>query len=132
MAMRTIFDDSIDFLLENACASIRYLVQRDILGTPTDNPVMTALQEEILKQSNVQKILASQHEDGWLGHELHGNDGMDGLIGGLLNIGVEKEHPAVQKAVHALITPEIATQHKDWFRGGDALDADGRGGNRAR
>ena len=102
--MKTIFDDSIDFLLENACASIRYLVQRDLLKIPTDDPAMLALQEEILNQANVQKILAAQCEDGWLGHELHGNDGMDHLLGGLLNAGVEKENPAVQKAVHALVT----------------------------
>ena len=111
--MKTIFDDSIDFLLENACASIRYLVQRDLLKVPTDAPAMRALQEEILRQANVQKILATQCEDGWLGHELHGNDGMDHLLGGLLNAGVEKENPAVQRAVHALVTPEIASKHKN-------------------
>lgn len=125
------FDDAIDFLLENACASIRYLVQRDCLKIPTDAPAMRSLQEKILRQANVQKILAAQGEDGWLGHELHGNDGMDSLLGGLLNAGVEKTNPAVQKAIHALVTPDIASRHKNWFRGGEALDAEGRGGNRA-
>ncbi len=129
--MQTILNDSIDFLLENACAFIRYLVHRDMLGTPVDDPEMITLQEEIVKQSNIQKILSAQHEDGWFGNELHGNNGMDSLLGGLLNFGVEKEHPAVQRAIHALVTPEIASQHKNWFRGGDALDAGGRGGNRA-
>lgn len=129
--MKKIFEDSIDFLLENACTSIRYLVQRDLLKTPTDAPAMLALQEEILSQDNVKKVLASQCEDGWFGHELHGNDGMDRLLGSLLNAGVEKENPAVQKAIHALVTPEIASQHKNWFRGGEALDAEGRGGNNA-
>lgn len=129
--MKKIFEDSIDFLLENACTSIRYLVQRDLLKTPTDAPAMLALQEEILSQDNVKKVLASQCEDGWFGHELHGNDGMDRLLGSLLNAGVEKENPAVQKAIHALVTPEIVSQHKNWFRGGEALDAEGRGGNNA-
>lgn len=129
--MQTIWNDAIDFLLDHACASIRYLVHRDMLGTPVNAPAMMALQEEILHQPNIQKILAAQHEDGWLGDELHGNNGMDHLLGGLLNAGVEKEHPAVQRAIHALITPDIASQHKNWFRGGDALDAGGRGGNRA-
>lgn len=129
--MKRIFENSINFLLENACASIRYLVQRDLLKTPKDAPAMLALQEEILSQDNVKKILASQCEDGWFGHELHGNDGMDGLLGSLLNAGVEKENPAVQKAIHALVTPEIASQHKNWFHGGEALDAGGRGGNNA-
>ncbi len=126
-----IFDAPIQFLLDNACPSIRYLVERDICKTPVDSPKMRGLQEMILAQPNVQKILAAQREDGWFGHELHGNDGMDGLLGGLLNAGVERDHPAVQKAVHALTTPEIASSHKNWFHGGDALDSGGRGGNRS-
>ena len=129
--MNKIFENSINFLLENASASIRYLVQRDLLKTPKDAPAMLALQEEILSQDNVRKILASQCDDGWFGYELHGNDGMDGLLGSLLNAGVEKENSAVQKAIHALVTPEIASQHKNWFHGGEALDAGGRGGNNA-
>lgn len=127
----TRFDNEIDFLLENACDSIRYLVRRDLLETSVDRPEMVSLQEKIAGQANVKKILAAQNEDGWLGHELHGIDGMDCLLGGLLNAGLEKTHPAVQKAIHALLTPEIVSQHKNWFRGGDALDAGGRGGNRA-
>lgn len=92
---------------------------------------MKKLQAEILQQPNIQKHLNAQHTDGWFGHELHGIDGMDCHIGGLLNAGVEPDNPNIQKAVVALTSPEIASQHKNWFRGGDALDADGRGGNRA-
>lgn len=127
----TRFDNEIDFLLEEACDSIRYLVLRDFLGMPIDSGEMMALEEKMLMQPNVKKILDAQHDDGWLGHELHGNDGMDHLIGGLLGAGVEKEHPSIQKAIHALTTPQIASQHKNWFRGGEALDSGGRGGNRA-
>ena len=36
----------IDFLLENACPSIRYLVHRDMLKTPIDEPLMMELQVE--------------------------------------------------------------------------------------
>ncbi len=125
----THFQRQIDFLLKNACPSIRYLVNRDILGSPTDEPMMQKLQAELLQQSNVQKHLAAQQEDGWFGHELHGNDGMDGHIGALLNLGVEPSHPAIQKGITALMTPETAAKHKNWFRGGDALDAGERGGN---
>lgn len=124
-------DRIIDFLLENAGVNIRYLVHRDLLGTPKDEPFMQAMQAEILQQPNVQKHLAAQHPDGWFGHELHGIDGMDCHIGGLLNAGVEPDNPQIQKAITALLTPEIASQHKNWFRGGDALDAEERGGNQA-
>lgn len=51
----------IDFLLENACASIRYLVHRDMLKTPIDEPFMKEIQTEILKQANVQKHLMELH-----------------------------------------------------------------------
>jgi len=125
------FRKQIDFLLENACPGIRYQVHRDMLGTSVEEPFMKGLQQEILGQANVQKHLKAQHPDGWFGEELHGIDGMDCHILGLLNLGVEAAQPCIQKAATALMTPEIAGQHKNWFRGGEALDADGRGGNRA-
>lgn len=125
------FQKQTDFLLEYACPSIKYLVHRDMLNVSVDEPFMVALQNEILAQTNTQKHLSAQHPDGWFGHELHGIDGMDCHIGGLLNLGVEASHPAIQKAVTALLTPEIASTHKNWFRGGAALDAEGRGGDRA-
>ncbi len=125
------FQKQMDFLLENVCAGIRHQVHRDMLGASNQEPFMKKLQEEVLGQPNVQKHLQAQHTDGWFGHELHGNDGMDCHIRGLLNLGVEASQPCIQRAVNALVTPEIAEQHKNWFRGGEALDADGRGGNRA-
>ena len=59
------FQKHIDFLLENACPSICYLVNRDMLKIPIDEPIMKDLQSEILHQPNVQKRLAAQHPDGW-------------------------------------------------------------------
>ena len=56
----TRFDSEIDFLLDKACDSIRYLVKRDLLGVPADSAEMTAIEEKILAQPNVQKVLAAQ------------------------------------------------------------------------
>ena len=125
------FQKQVNFLLDNACPSIKYLVYRDMLNADVNEPFMVELQGEILLQSNVKKHLSAQHPDGWFGHEIHGNDGMDCHIGGLLNLGVESDNIAIQKAIIALTTPEISNTHKNWFRGGDALDAEERGGNRA-
>ena len=125
------FQKHVDFLLENACTSIRYLVHRDLLKTPTDEPFMKEMQEEILRQDNVQTHLAAQHPDGWFGKGIHGAEDMDHHISRLLNCGVEVQSPYIQKAIQALTTPEIAAQHKNWFIGGEALDAEGRGGNHA-
>lgn len=125
------FQRQIDYLLTHACSSTKYLVHRDMLGTSIHDPFMISLQNKILVQANTQKHLSAQHPDGWFGHELHGIDGMDCHIGGLLNLGVEASNPVIQKAITALLTPEISATHKNWFRGGEALDAEGRGGNRA-
>ncbi|MDE6031171.1 MAG: hypothetical protein K2G32_06080 [Oscillospiraceae bacterium] len=125
------FKKHTDFLLENACASIRYLVHRDMLKTPIDEPFMKEMQEQILQQANVQKHLAAQCPDGWFGNGIHGCEDMDCRISGLLSCGVEVRSPYIQKAITALTTPEIASQHKNRFIGGEALDAEGRGGNHA-
>ena len=53
--MKIDFQKQIDFLLEHACPSIKYLVHRDMLNVPVDEPFMVALQNEILAQSNTQK-----------------------------------------------------------------------------
>ncbi len=125
------FQKQVDFLLENACASIRYLVHKDMLKTPTDEPLMKEMYEEIFQQDNVQKHLSAQHPDGWFGNGIHGCDDMDTHISALLNVGMEPNSPPIQRAIEALTTPAIASQHKNWFIGGDALDAEGRGGNHA-
>ena len=53
------FQKQIDFLLEHACPSIKYLVHRDMLNVPMNEPFMVALQNEILAQTNTQKHLAA-------------------------------------------------------------------------
>lgn len=107
------FQKQIDFLLNNACSSIKFLVYRDFLHTPLTEPFMQNLRADILNQENIKKHLECQHPDGWFGDELHGGEyGMERSIGTLLNAGVEREHPAIQKGIHALVTPEIAKQHK--------------------
>lgn len=123
----------IDFLIENACVNIRYMVNRDFKNISVNKPFMQNMQEEILGQRKIQKIFAAQHDDGWFGHELHGGPGnaMDSSIAFLLMYGVEPNNERMQKAKNALLDPEIASKHKNYFKGGDALDADGRGGNRA-
>ena len=125
------FRKQIDFLLENACTSIRYLVYKDMLKTPADEPFMKELQVEILHQTNIQKHLAAQSSDGWFGKGIHGCEDMDCHISALLNAGIETDSEYIQKAIIALTTPEIASQHKNWFIGGKALDAEGRGGDHA-
>ena len=125
------FNTEIDFLLEYGCPSIKYLVQRDFLNFDRNSADMRSLQADILNQPNIKKLLSFQADDGWLGTELHGNTGTDSLLTALLNSGVEPDNQSIQRAAATLLDPQVATQHKCYFHGGDALDLDGRGGNRA-
>ena len=51
------FEKHIDFLLKNACTSIRFLVHRDLLHTSLEESFMQEMRKEILLQENVQKHL---------------------------------------------------------------------------
>ena len=55
--------------------------------------------------NNYLKTKDAQHEDGWIGCELHGRrgQGIDSSISYLLSRGVEKDYPAMLKAVNALL-----------------------------
>jgi hypothetical protein len=55
---------------------------------------------------------------------------MDGVTDILLRCGVEADSPYIKKAMKALLAPDVAGQYKPWMAAGDALDFDGRGGNK--
>ncbi|MBP3454426.1 MAG: hypothetical protein J6M20_12055 [Clostridia bacterium] len=113
------FQRQMDYLLTYACSSTKYLVHRDMLGTSIHDPFMISLQNEIFSQAYTQKHFSAQHMDGWFGHKLHGINGIDCHIGGLLNLGVKASNPAIQKAITALLIPAISAPHKNWFCGGN-------------
>ncbi len=125
------FDSELDFLLSKGSPAVRYLVRRDFLGCDQRSPDMLDLQARIFEQPNIKKLLALQHADGWLGCELHGNNGFDCIITKLLDSGIEPKSQVITRSIDALTDSDIMSNHKSTFRGGDALDADGRGGNRA-
>ena len=114
---------TIDFLLHNACAGIRYRLRRELLGEPADSAAMTALQEEVQAQPNVQRLLARRHADGWLGKELHGGEGLDGSVDALLRAGVERTSPILQNVIPAVLHPSSDPAYRTTFRGGAALDS---------
>lgn len=126
-------EKTMEFLLEHACVNIRYMINRDVKKIAANEPFMREMQDEILNQKFTQKIFASQHDDGWFGYELHGQPGnaMDSSVSFLLMYGVDPSNERLQKAKRALLDPEISSKHENYMASGDALDADGRGGNRA-
>lgn len=123
----------LQYLLENGGCSIKYRIKREIMHEDKNSQEMVSLQNEILKRRKVQQLFAKQHEDGWIGNELHGGvgQGLDSSISFLLNSGVEKDCQALHKVVESLLTLKSDKPYRTTFKGGDALDSGGRGGNNA-
>jgi hypothetical protein len=126
-------DKIIDFLMEYAGDSIQYRIRRDILNVSPQMEEMKKRHDGILCKPKVRKILAAQHEDGWIGNTLHGSppDGLDSNVWKLLNFGIDKQHVVFEKAIHALLHPKMNEPYKRTFPGGPALDSDGRGGDKS-
>lgn len=122
----------IDFLLENAGASIKYRVKKEILNIPVDSGEMLELQSEILNLERVKKAFACQRDDGFIGSVLHGVyfDGFDSTVNLLKRYGVEITNPNMQRAKECLINwKDYERDH--FYKAGNAMDEHGRGGFRA-
>lgn len=122
----------IDFLLENAGASIKYRVKKEILNVSVESDEMQKLQTEILNLPRVKKAFAAQKEDGFIGNVIHGGyfDGFDSTVNLLKRYGVELTNPNMQKAKECLINwKDYEKDH--FYKAGNAMDEHGRGGFRA-
>lgn len=65
---------------------------------------------------------------------MHGSagQGLDSSVAYLLSRGVERDSEPMRKVVQALLADKTGEEpYRTTFRGGDALDKGGRGGNRA-
>jgi hypothetical protein len=93
----------INFVLEYGSATHKYITRRDVLGEAKDTPEMKELQAEILVKKHIQKKLKLQNSDGWFGSELHGGNGIDGIVSYLIESGVEPDQPFMRKAKEALL-----------------------------
>ena len=65
--MNDTYQNTIQFLLAHAGASIRYRVKKEILGTISQEEA-TQLQTEIMGEPISQLIVKCQKENGWLGN----------------------------------------------------------------
>jgi hypothetical protein len=89
-------------LFENACPSIQYRLRKEILHEPPETPAMRNLQEEILQDKIVRKILSWQQPNGWLGTSFHSETGAETAIRLLAEKGIERSYPVLAGALHAL------------------------------
>ncbi len=109
-------------LVQNACPSIAYRIKREILKEDIHSPDMMALQEAILRDPQVMRILALAQEDGWLGGTFHGRDEPESGIRYLMEKAVEGSHPVVRGALTAIENRGVAFDKGSMERVGKPLD----------
>ncbi len=104
---------SINFLLSNAGASIRYRIKTEILGDITLEEAQQ-LQNEIMAEPISQWIAQCQKENGWLGNGFHGPNKNAGAYENqevgtkyLAEKGVCKDNPVLKRAMDAFVTTEL-------------------------
>lgn len=123
----------LSFLLEYGDCSIQYRIKREIMSAPPSDKVLLNLQKQIMEKPKVKKIVAQRQTDGWIGNELHGGPGkgLDSSVSFLLNYGVERESTLMKDVIKVLLEEKKETLYRTTFKGGEALDSGGRGGNSA-
>lgn len=123
----------LSYLLEHGGCSIRYRIMKEVMNIEITNDEMLKLQGQIKNKNKVKKILERQQADGWIGNELHGNPGtgLDSSVSVLLDNGVNREDFIMQRVAASLLAEGTDRPYRTSFKGGEALDLGGRGGNKA-
>ncbi len=116
-------------LLSRACPSIRYRLNSEILGCSSSSGEMRLLQSQIPDDPAVQAVFHWQEPDGWLAWDFHGQKSIESGIRILCEKGVDRSHPVLSAALHAL---ENHPERLDRGIGkvGRVLDERGFGGSR--
>ncbi len=110
----------IEFLLDNANPSIKRRVKSEILHNL--KPDEAALyQEQIMTEPMIQRIMACQQENGWIGRGLHRDlETQEGGTKYLGEKGINKETPVLKRAMDAFAT--IPLDDKIYTPNGRVLD----------
>lgn len=126
-------ENILSYLLEYGGCSIQYRIKREIMNANPASAELFTLQEKILSKPKVKKVISKRHPNGWIGNELHGRvgQGLDSSVSFLLDNGIVKDSDLMRGVVSALLNEKEDMPYRTTFRGGEALDAGGRGGNNA-
>ena len=119
---------SIEFLLDNACPSIRYRLKKEILGD-IDSSEEEKLQGQILEDKLIQEFLESQNPDGWIDEDFHSEKGVETAVRVFFEKGVLSQYPSFQKILAELEKREDTFDVGSLFRVGKVLDEKGFGGS---
>jgi hypothetical protein len=95
-------EETLNYLLVNACPAIQYRLRRELLSQPCTTDEMLALRNRILEDRAVKEVLSWQQPDGWIGRNFHGYHSMEAGIRILCEKGLDASQPALAKALWAL------------------------------
>ncbi len=125
---RNNMNKTIEFLLNNACSSIRYRIKKEILSE-IDLSEEEALQNEILGDKLVQEFFARQNHAGWIDEDFHSEKGIETAIRLLSEKGIPSEHLPMKKMLDELERREYTFDKGCLFNVGKVLDEKGFGGS---
>ena len=97
-----LFPETVRTLLANACPSIQFRIYTEIFGQSEIDEELSDLQGQIEKDDLVCEVFNEQKPDGWLGKEFHGFDSIETGIRILAEKGLNRDHPVLSSALHAL------------------------------
>ena len=100
--MKNNLENTIQFLLDKACPSIKSRVRREILCQSRQEAGVSSLQTDIINDEVVENVLASQDDDGWLGKGFHGYGSMEAGIRLLIEKDLDPENLNFRRAINAL------------------------------
>ncbi|MBU5311608.1 hypothetical protein KQI38_06170 [Tissierella carlieri] len=119
---------AIEFLLDNACSSIKYRIKKEILND-IDSYEEEKLQSQILEDKLIREFIAKQNSDGWIDEDFHSEKGIETAIRVLSEKGVLSEQFPIQKMLNELERREDTFDKGCLFNVGKILDEKGFGGS---
>lgn len=121
-------NQTLGFLLNNACPSIIYRIKKEILNE-IDSCEEGDLQNQILEDKLVQEFIKKQNSDGWIDEDFHSEKGIETAIRVLSGKGVSLKQPPIQKMLNELEKRENTFDKGCLFKVGKVLDEKGFGGS---
>ncbi len=124
--------DPIPWLLENACAPIRYRVLTELLDRRRDDPQVVELRKDVVNDAAARKLERTQRKDGSWAGTVHAGDprrfqaSIENGLCRLFELGWDRDAKAVRTAAKTLRTYLTAKRDVPFFEFTKAIKADER------
>lgn len=118
----------VEFLLENACPSIKYRVKKEVLNEISLYEE-EYLQNQILEDRLVKEFLEKQNTDGWIDEDFHSEKGVETAIRLFFEKGVLHNQSSILRMINELERREEIFDKGCLSNVGKILDKKGFGGS---